>query len=79
VTDYRTQKIYDSNAHKELFVGRSWSIENFRCPVTALPGAVRLGNQALVERFEALRKGRGHLQPAALEAVFQIGDFVSRP
>ena len=26
VTDYKTQKIYDSNAHKALFVGRACEV-----------------------------------------------------
>ena len=29
VTEYKTQKIYDSNAHKELFLGRSLHFEKF--------------------------------------------------
>jgi hypothetical protein len=29
VTDYKTQKIYDSTAHKELLLGRSLHFEKF--------------------------------------------------
>jgi hypothetical protein len=32
VTDYKTQKIYDSNAHKELRVNRSFDVDAYRRP-----------------------------------------------